>query len=433
MHSATRALAQRIATACLVFWIALTGGCAGTSPAGKAAGPAARTYTFWPPFPNDPHIQFLTAYASSQDVAPTKSSGLDRLVFGKDAERPALIDKPYGVAMRDGKIYVADMRSKALVVLDLRKKQTRLVGITGVNRLEHPGAVAGADDGTIYGADNGRGAVFVYDAAERYSRVFGFEKFKPVSLAVHGDRLYVCDLAGQRIEIFDRRDGKRLGAIGSVGDEDGQFRTPLGVCTDKAGNVYVVDMMQCRIQKFSPDGKFLSAVGRMGDYAGSFARPKHIAVDADGIAYVVDAAFQNVQMFDDQNRVLMHFGAAGDFPGAMNLPAGVAVCEDSLDLYADRIHPGFAAKRLIVVTNQFGNDKVVVYAMGELRPGHTAQELASVAATIPTGTGAPTPEQLKMQNPGGEEPPADPNAAPPKSDEPPPTTPPQPPKPPEPK
>src|SRR5262249_49603141 len=153
-----------------------------------------------------------------------------------------------------------------------------------------------------------------------------------------------ADRAGQRVEVFDRRDGQRLGSIGSVGDEDGQFRLPLGVSTDKDGNVYVADLMRCRVQKFGPDGKFISAMGQLGDYAGSFARPKYLAVDSEGILYIVDAAFQNVQMFDDQYRLLMHFGSAGTFPGALNLPAGIALSDD-VSLFADRLHPGFQARR----------------------------------------------------------------------------------------
>ena len=394
-----------VLAACAAVCAALLTGCASTPAAKPANTGAGKSYVFWPPFPDDPHIQFLASFGSSEDVSPTKSSGFERLVFGKESTRETLIDKPYGVAMRQGKIYVADMRSKALAVLDLRKKQTRLVGVSGTNRLEHPVAVAVADDGAIYVADNGRGAIFVYDSSERYSTMIGFPKFKPVAVAVHGDRLFACDLTSQQVHIFDRRTGARLGEIGSVGDEDGQFRVPLGVNTDKAGNVYVVDMMRCRVQKFSPEGKFISGFGTMGDYPGSFARPKHLAVDSDGIVYVVDAAFQNVQMFDDQNRILMHFGAAGSFPGARNLPAGVTISEDSLDVFADQVHPGFEAQRLVAVTNQFGPTKVVVYAMGHLRQGHTAQEVAASATKVPTGTGKPSAEQLQMQNPGGEEPP----------------------------
>lgn len=387
-------------------------GCAGSSPA-KAAkpSPATGSYAFWPQFPDDPRIQFVKSFSSSEDVAPAKSNDLEKIVFGKDVTQSELIDKPYGTAMRDGKIYVCDMRGKALTVLDLKKRQTRLVGVTGVNQLQHPVAVAVADDGMIYVADNERGSIFVFDAAERYSAVMGFPKFKPVGVAVHGDRLYASDLAGQCVVVFDRRTGNKIGTIGSVGDEDGQFRTPLGIATDKAGNVYVVDMMRCRVQKFSPDGKLISAFGSLGDYAGTFARPKHIAVDSDGVVYVVDASFQNVQMFDDQNRILMHFGAAGSFPGAMNLPAGIAVCEDSVGLFADQAHPGFAPKRLVLVTNQFGPEKVSVYLRGDLKSGYTAKDLAASSIKVELGVVAsPSEDRLKFAAPGGEAPPPEPGS-----------------------
>ncbi len=399
IHVASRP-AERLG---LALGLAVTVCALGCSSAPHAAqtGAAKGSYAFWPQFPDEPRVQFLKSFSSSDDVAPVKSGILESLVFGKEGVKAAAINKPYGAAMHDGKIYVCDMRAKALVVLDLKKKQTRLVGVSGLNQLEHPVAVAVADDGMIYVADNGRGAVFVYDLSERYSRVFGFEKFRPVALAVHGDRLYAADLNAQVVQVFDRRDGKRLDSVGAVGDGDGQFRVPLGISTDKQGNLYVVDMMRCRVQKFGPEGNFLSGTGSMGDFAGAFIRPKHIAVDNDGIVYVVDAAFQNVQMFDDQNRLLMHFGAAGNFPGSMNLPAGICVSEEGLEYFKEDIHPGFDAKRLIVVTNQFGDQKVGVYALGTVKKGYTAADLAAAAASIPAGVGV-NEESLKMMSPAGQ-------------------------------
>lgn len=404
MRLAIRITLWLLASACVSAALSVLPGC-GSAPKAAAAAPAgSRSYAFWPQFPDEPRVQFIRSFGSSEDVAPTKSGGIDQLVFGKESASATGIQKPYGVAMRDGKIYVCDIRSGGVTVLDLKKKQTRLVGVTGLNRLNHPVDIAVADDGTLYVADNDRGAILVFDASERYMSAFGHDKFKPVSVAVHDTRLYVCNMAAQVVEVLDRRDGRPLGTIGSVGDEDGQFRLPLGVDTDEHGDVYVVDMMRCKVQKFSPDGKFISAIGTLGDYAGSFARPKQIAIDRDGIAYVVDAAFQNVQMFDPQGRLLMAFGSAGGYPGAMDLPAGVCVSDEGVDLFAGDIHPGFEAKRLIIVTNQFGPAKVSVYAMGRCRAGYTAQDLAAAAAPVSAGVGAPSARRLRMQTTGNEEP-----------------------------
>lgn len=400
-RSSNHPLAFPAVALAVVAWLA---GCTASPNAGgpggaKASGnTGANTYAFWPQFPVDPRIQFVRAYSGSGDLSDAKPSALEQVVFGKDVAREAMINKPYGVTVKNGRIYVCDLRAGSLVVLDLAKKQTRLVGTSGANRLSNPAAVAVADDGTIYVAESERGAVMVFDARERYSHSMGFSKFKPSALAIHADRLYACDMGGQAIQIFDRKTGKHLGSIGSVGDGDGQFRLPLGVATDAQGNVYVSDMMRCRVQKFSPDGTFIAGVGTVGDIPGSFVRPKHIAVDSDGIVYVVDAAFQNVQMFDDQLRLLMFFGAAGPFPGAMNLPAGIAVADSGLEFFQGLVHPGFDAKRLVVVTNQFGDAKVSVYAMGELRKGFTAADLAksSVAVTAGIGTTEETREMQKL-------------------------------------
>jgi hypothetical protein len=67
----------------------------------------------------------------------------------------------------------------------------------------------------------------------------------------------------------------------------------------------------------------------------------------------------------------------------------------------------------VIVTNQFGPAKVSVYALGGLKAGFTAQDLAAAAAPVAQGVGAPTDEMLKIQTPGGIEPSEEPEAAPP--------------------
>ncbi|MBK7404382.1 MAG: hypothetical protein IPJ41_07025 [Phycisphaerales bacterium] len=364
----------------------LLAGCSGGGGASASKPRVSGQYAFWPMPPDDPHIQFLRSLNTADDLTGETASALSKLVFGEDEVNESAINKPYGVDMHSGRIYICDIRRNGVVVMDLQKKQMRILGITGFNSLANPVDVTVADDGQIYVADNERNAVLVFDSNERFSRVFGHDGFKPVGVVTHGDRLYVCNLDAQNVEILDRQTGNQVGTIGGPGDEDGQFRVPLGIDCDADGNVYVVDMMRCRLQKFSPEGEFIGAVGAMGDFAGSFARPKQIAVDRDGIVYVIDAAFQNVQMFDSQFRLLMHFGSAGEFPGAMNLPVGICVSEDGAQYFADRVHPGFAPKRVVVVTNQFPPFLVSVYAMGDRRPGWSIADLSASAEILPTGT-----------------------------------------------
>lgn len=393
--------------ASLAATLLLLAGCGGSTGSTSSKPSVSGMYAFWPRPPADPHIQFLQPIASREDVSPTKRSALSNLVFGEDQGLEGAIQKPYGVDMHNGRMYVCDIRKNTLVVLDFDKQQMRLVGATGFNTLTNPVDVHVADDGMIYVADNERMAVFVFDAQERFQRVIGHDEFRPVGLVTTGDRLYVCNIDQQIVEIFNRFSGERIGQIGTIGDEDGSFRVPLGIDADPEGNIFVVDMMRCRIQKFSPDGEVLAAVGAVADVAGSFVRPKQLAVDSDGIVYVVDAAFQNVQMFDSELRLLMHFGAGGNFAGAMNLPAGICVDETSLRFFADELHPGFDAKRIVLVTNQFGPAKVNAYAMGDRAEGWTVSDLTANALDTESGTGQ-NPQMAPLQDAGDElpEPPA---------------------------
>jgi len=368
---------QRISAVCALLVLALATGCAGTAPQ-----PEKRSFAFWPTYPDDPHILFLASYNRNTDLEP-KSSGFDQMLYGTDAAKENyLVDHPYGVALWNGRIYVCDTHSPAVVILDLRKRQIFLMAATGNNAMRSPLAITVAEDGWKYVADNTAGTISVFDQNDAFVRQFGHKDFHPVGLAVFGNRLYAADYKASHVEIFDRTSGQSVGFMGSRGLKEGQMVGPLGVAVDAQGNVYVSEVLMDRVQKFSPDGKFLGKFGQVGDQPGTFTRPKHIAVDHDGIIYVVDNAFQNVQMFDQQFRPLMFFGSPGNHPGAMDMPAGITVHEGDLDIFKDRIPGAFEPLRLIVVTNQNGN-RISVYAMGQLRAGHTVEELQASKNTVP--------------------------------------------------
>ncbi|HVT88468.1 MAG TPA: 6-bladed beta-propeller [Tepidisphaeraceae bacterium] len=392
--------AQNLCRACKRGWmLLLTGllvGCASSAPA-----PKQKSAAFWPPYPDEPRIQYLTSFKASTDVEPAKSQ-LDELVMGKEPQETMGLQKPYGIEMYQGKIYVCDLRNGAVTVLDLRNHRTLVLGRSGSDTLLRPTDIAISDDGLKYVADQDRGLVYVFDAQERLFGKIGHKDLKPVGVAVWQDELYVCDFQGKRIEVFNRKSGKFLRFVGESGPGDGQFLFPLGIAVDVQGNLYVTDVLKCTMQKFGHDGKLSSTFGVISANAGGFVRPKHIAVDRTGTIFVVDAAFQNVQLFNQIGRVYTYFGSSGSHPGNMNLPVGICVHEGDIDLFQSYIHPAFEAERLILVTNQFGDSKVAVYAMGHLRAGKTVADIAAAKDVVPMGisdpskspTGLPTPTTL---------------------------------------
>jgi len=377
----------------MVLTLLVVGGCASQQ---KPAAAIRKTYSFWPAAPDEPHIQFLAAFNSSRDTAPARSS-FDQILYGKEPQEVHAIDKPYGVRMWNGRIYICDIRNTGITVLDLRKQQTRVMGATGSGAIRKAVDLAIAPDGTKYVVDSAQRAVLVFSPDERYVTQYPLGDANPVGIAIHANLLYVTDFKSANVKVLDRSTGKILRTFGERGGEDGQFVGPLAVATDRDGNVYVSDTIRARVQKFSPDGKFLLGFGEPGDRPGNFVRPKHIAVGSDGHIHVVDAAFNNVQVFDPDGNVVGYYGSPGTHPGAMDLPAGLDLDEQDLDVFAKYIHPAFEPERLIVVTNQFGPQKVSVYAMGHLKPGNTVADLAPFRATVAAGTQVPTTQPAPNQ------------------------------------
>ena len=71
--------------------------------------------------------------------------------------------------------------------------------------------------------------------------------------------------------------------------EDGDFDIAKSVAVDTAGNVYVADRGNRRIQKFDGDGNLLTKWGSHGKGDGEFGQPSSVAVDAADNIYVTDA------------------------------------------------------------------------------------------------------------------------------------------------
>jgi hypothetical protein len=402
MTSFNRHTPRTSLVAAALLGLALLAGCSSQQ---KAQQVEDRPAAFWPPYPDEPRIQFLVSYNQNTDVEPSKSK-FDQLLMGKEPEQVLGLNKPYGVGMWNGRIYTTDLRKGTVTIFDLRKHQVLLLGKSMGDTLRTPVDIAIAPDGMKYVVDMGEGTVAIYDPQDRRAGQIAKPGMKPAAVALYQNDLYVSDFQSQSVLVFDRATGQFTRSVGRAGSGgEGEFVRPLGIDVDKDGNLYVADVMQCTLQKFDRTGKVVATLSGMSAMTGGLVRPKHIAVDKDGTVFVVDAAFQNVQLFTPKGQVYTFFGSAGGHPGAMNLPAGIDVHEGDLDLFEKYIHPGFQAERLLIVTNQFGDNKVSVYAMGRLKPGVTVAQISRSKGMVPPGTLDPNslkgvPTTVPTEEPG---------------------------------
>jgi DNA-binding beta-propeller fold protein YncE len=82
-----------------------------------------------------------------------------------------------------------------------------------------------------------------------------------------------------------------------LGSGDGEFNVPHSLAFDSAGNAYITDTNNHRIQKFSSDGKFITKWGSKGSGDGELLGPEGIDVDSYGKVYVVDSGNSHIQVF----------------------------------------------------------------------------------------------------------------------------------------
>jgi DNA-binding beta-propeller fold protein YncE len=154
----------------------------------------------------------------------------------------------------------------------------------------------------------------------------------PKNVAVGADgRIYVVEGRAARVTVFNK-DGTFAASWGGPGAADGQFQEPWGVAVAPNGNVYVADTWNHRIQYFDSNGAFLGKWGKLGDAKGRtdtdqgiFWGPRAVAINAAGEVYVTDTGNKRVQVFDLQGNFVRMFGGEGNLPGQFREEVGIAL------------------------------------------------------------------------------------------------------------
>ncbi|MCE7994007.1 MAG: Ig-like domain-containing protein [Roseivirga sp.] len=232
----------------------------------------------------------------------------------------AQFNAPSGVAVdAAGYIYVADTENNRIRKITPEREVSKLAGL---------GVKGFRDDIERLAQFNGPGGV----AVDAGGNVYVADKFNNRIRKISPERV-VSTLAGST-----------FGFKNGTGTE-AQFKSPVGVAVDAAGNVYVADQSNHAIRKISPEGEVSTLAGSgfgFKDGPGTeakFNKPRGVTVDAGGNVYVADQGNHVIRKISPGGEVSTLAGLAPrflflTFPGfrdgtgtvaQFNEPAGVAV------------------------------------------------------------------------------------------------------------
>ncbi len=247
---------------------------------------------------------------------------------------------PYGLGQdpRNGEIYMADTDKYQIDVYSEAGAYLRSWGSkgTGAGKFLYPSRVVVNSVGTVFVADTWDSTIVMSNTVgTEIKQLGGFGTAVGKLKAPHGmaldaaDNLYVADAGNWRISVFDKN-GTFLRTFGTKGTGPGQFAGDMrGVAVDKVnGWVYVVDGEGNRVSKFDLLGNFITKWGSNGHGNGQFADGgREATVDSAGNVWVADMPNYRVQKFSPTGAFLGAFPNPVQRPplGGFNAPRGVAV------------------------------------------------------------------------------------------------------------
>jgi len=171
-----------------------------------------------------------------------------------------------------------------------------------------PEGIAIDGQGNVYVSEVNNNRVQKLDRDGKSQAVFSGPFSSPMGMSVdRAGNVYVADLNNNRVLKLSAS-GQQLQSFGNGnGAGDGQLVQPRGVTVDADGNVYISDTQNHRVEEFGADGSFKRRWRRCEDDPnvcefpnsgagpGEFFYPRGAALDAAGDLYVADTSNNRVQ------------------------------------------------------------------------------------------------------------------------------------------
>ncbi|THF88827.1 6-bladed beta-propeller [Deinococcus sp. KSM4-11] len=200
-----------------------------------------------------------------------------------------------------------------LRLLDVRGKLRQSLkdqGSGGGSLPTAPNAVAGDDDGNVYitmaeyRQGKAGGMVRKLNPEGRELLSFGAygltdgELLQPVDLAVTQNQVYVLDAEAHHVVVYDQL-GRFVRRFGGRGQGMGRFERPRSIVASPDGNVYVLDIGNNEVQRFSAQGDYVSRYAfRLDRTSEALRQLDGLGIDQFGAVYIVDGVARKLRKIE---------------------------------------------------------------------------------------------------------------------------------------
>jgi DNA-binding beta-propeller fold protein YncE len=230
------------------------------------------------------------------------------------------LNKPSDVSVsQSGLIYVVDGVNNKIKIFDRNGRFVSSFGNKGSGRGEfsQPLGIDIDDSDKIYIADSGNQRVQIFATTGNFITEIKLPPrddhgADPTDVVVDNvnKKCYISDNDNHRVLAYDLAKLTLIETYGRHGSGRDRFRYPFLMALGKEQNLYVVDVINTRVQVLNSRGSFVAEIGGWGVEKGEFFRPKGVAVDKNNRVYVGDSYTGVIQVFE----------ASGEFYGALGNP-----------------------------------------------------------------------------------------------------------------